>query len=305
MSSSDMITKAFINQNALINNILLVKSICSSSRLMAVLKDNAYGHGFELFQNKEIEDLIDYFAVSRVNEGIELRNLGISKPVILFYGIYNKVHLEKCIEYNIHPIFCSLYQVEIALKYEFFFQSKIWIELDTGMNRSGITNKDFDEVHKKIIKKNNNIEINLITQFCTSDKQNDNVVQLQENNFSDITSNNIKLKSALCSAGIINYPNLKYDIIRPGLLIYGVSPMNNISAIEKGFKPVMTLKSKIIDITGEGDYFSQFSTNIWNNQNLINQNFSSSSLKRLPEVIGLTWRTYKSPSDLHHSISIG
>ena len=63
MSSSDMITKAFINQNALINNILLVKSICSSSRLMAVLKDNAYGHGFELFQNKEIEDLIDYFAV--------------------------------------------------------------------------------------------------------------------------------------------------------------------------------------------------------------------------------------------------
>lgn len=238
---------AEINLDAARHNLLKVRSCVPQAKVMAVIKANAYGHG--LLRMAEAFDGADAFAVARVDEGVRLRKAGITNRIAVLQGFTHAEELQCLIDYQLEAIAHSYPQLELIESWQGQESLAIWLKIDTGMNRLGFKTKDVSLVHQRlkqceIIKK----PINLITHLASADDKTNAFTTQQIKLFNDVAAVFEGERSIANSAGILAWQDAISDWVRPGIMLYGISPFPDSTASKLGLEPVMSLHSKLIAV---------------------------------------------------------
>ncbi len=249
---------AEIDFSNLRHNLSVIRHRAPGSRVMAMVKGNAYGHGMVTVA-KHLRD-VDYFGVVGIEAGIALRHSGVIQPIVLMNGFQSQKELDLLLEYRLDTVVFDFLQIkqiaQISQSPENFYLNT-WIKIDTGMHRLGFQSTEVPKAYESLKACSQVKDIFFMTHFANADQEdsprNNLKVDLSVNQqflrFLKLTEAYPNhLKSAANSGALIQYPESYLDIIRPGIMLYGVSPCSNQSAKALGLKPVMTLKSKIISL---------------------------------------------------------
>jgi alanine racemase len=238
---------AVIDTQALDNNYQQIKQLAPKAKILAVLKANAYGHG--LVRIAKCLSQADAFGVARIDEALALRAGGIIKPIVLLEGFFSKADLPILAVNDLQTIVHNKEQLEAIEQANLDRPLKVWLKVDTGMHRLGISEQDFESFYQRLIQcQNVQKPIVLMSHLACADDTHAQMTTRQIAHFEQLTSGLTEEKSLANSAGLLAWPQSRYDWLRPGLLLYGVSPMINAYRAEHqlAIKPVMTLKSSII-----------------------------------------------------------
>lgn len=256
---------AVIDLDAICHNIQEVKRVVGEGvKVMPVIKADGYGHGAVPIA-KELNKIgVDAFAVAILEEGITLRNNGIKKPILIL-GYTSEYQYSSLIQYEIEPtVFCydmaeSLSKIAQALGKV----AKIHIKLDTGMNRIGFKpTKESVEIVEKISKLPNIKIEGIFTHFACADEADKTSAYEQERKYDQFIQwleekdIYIPIKHVSNSASIIDLDGFRKDMVRSGIITYGLYPSEEVSKDVLDLKPAMELKTHIVYIkeveAGEG-----------------------------------------------------
>lgn len=255
--SSLLRTWAEIDISALLHNFKKIKNMSGGAEIIAVVKANAYGHSVKNVVPALDNAGADRFAVATLQEALELRNLGVKKPILIL-GYTNPDGASLLAENEITQcVFSKEYAQMLSEKaVESGVNVKIHLKLDTGMSRLGFdcrTEELFGLEDATVAANLENLETEgAFTHFAVSDrneKEEDGFTDSQYQRFkkaTDILKSrgvNIPLCHCCNSGAILNDSEKHFSAVRPGIILYGLSPDS--SAPLEGFKPVMTLKTTI------------------------------------------------------------
>jgi len=229
-----------IDRDAVTHNLEIVKNLAPHSKIMAVVKADAYGHGV-LRIAQALED-VDAFGVARLDEAEVLRDAGCKSKIVLLEGVLDCSELRKASDMDLDIVIHSDYQVDLLTRQNRKF--RVWFKINTGMNRLGFLPHDVLPNLQAIRK--NSAEIIIMTHFSSAQLPEDNSAVSQEESFDRIIVGAREEKSLANSAAILALPSTHRDWVRPGLMLYGVSPFTGTIASSYGLRPVMTLKSRLI-----------------------------------------------------------
>lgn len=248
-----------VDLNNIENNINEIRKVIhKNTKIMAVVKANAYGHG-EVEVSKKLNEIgILDFAVATLDEGIILRKAGI-KGSILILGYTDIQNIKIVQKYDLIQTIVDFEYAKEVEKLNLDKKLNVHIKINTGMNRLGESYKNIDNLIKIYNMKNLNI-LGTFTHLCVSDslfEDNIKFTKKQIDNFfkaiDALKLNNINVKKIHIQAsyGIINYNDLECDYVRPGIIMYGVySTLQDKKSckIKLNLKPALKLKSKIVSI---------------------------------------------------------
>lgn len=245
--------EADINLDAIYKNIINIKEIINpSTKIMVVVKAGAYGHG-AVPVAKAIESIVDGYGIATVEEGMELRQAGISKNILIL-GYTSPMQIKDIVEFNITPTIFD-FDTASGLSLEAIKQEKevpIHIKIDTGMSRLGFPCKKniIEEIIK--ISKLDGIKIEgIFSHFACADEVNKDSTYKQLEIFLQIVSLlekediYIPIKHISNSAGIIDIPEGNLDLVRCGIATYGLYPSRDVNHQDVELIPAMTLKTHI------------------------------------------------------------
>ena len=238
---------AVLDLDAAAHNVQMVRSYAPAAKIMAVIKANGYGHG--LLRIAEALQQIDAFAVARVDEGIRLRKAGIKNRIAVLEGFTCTEELDELLHYRLDPVVHSFTQLEIFETRTEQEACAIWLKLDTGMNRLGFKPKEFSAVYQRL-NRCSIIEqpISLMTHLANADDKQDATTLKQISLFNDTVGLLPGQRSIANSAGILAWKEALTDWVRPGVMLYGVSPFPDSTGEQLGLKPVMALHSRLIAV---------------------------------------------------------
>ncbi|MEO0094237.1 MAG: alanine racemase [candidate division WOR-3 bacterium] len=243
---------AGINLDALEENLKAVKKLLNGKKILLAIKADAYGHGAKEIA-AHLDGKVDMFGVAGVEEGINLRtNSGIRSPILILSPIpYSGI--EALFAYNLTP---TISEKEFARVLAQTAKKKnqpikVHIEVDTGMGRTGLS---FAEAEATITKINSEPFLKIegiFTHFPAADTDFDFSLE-QLDKFRQLTENLAKLgikpiRHIANSAGFLNFPESYFDMIRPGLIIYGIHPNQNTNQTIS-LKPVMSLRTRVVNL---------------------------------------------------------
>ncbi len=219
-----------VDLSALKDNLSRVRELVGKeTRIMGIVKSDAYGHGL-IPVARELEKLhIDSLGIDYLSEAIRLRTEGVKTPVVILLGISKPQEAQKVAEYNLTPVIFDLDSARM-LSEEGKKNGRsinVYIKIDTGMGRLGIDFRETDLFLKKFISMKG-IKIEGLTSHLSSADQEDTVfTNTQIKNFREAISASRKLGLELTmnnlanSAGIIRYKEAHFDLVRPGIMLYG------------------------------------------------------------------------------------
>lgn len=245
---------AEINLDALAHNIREVKaSVKPETLVTAVIKADGYGHGAVEIGQTLLDNGADRFAVATLSEAIQLRK-HYSDIDILILGYTPKEDASIVIEHNITQ---TLYDVEDALAFqkEAEYQDKmlkVHIKVDTGMRRLGFEtdHQAIDEIAKITRLSNINVE-GIFTHFAVADEKDKSFTEKQVLKFNAVCKALedkgivIPIKHVSNSAAIIDLPDVNYDMVRAGIMLYGLYPSKMVNHDRIKLREVMSLKAKL------------------------------------------------------------
>ena len=237
---------AVIDLNALGSNYRFIQSLSPDSKVLAVLKANGYGHGLERIA-KALPDA-DAFGVARIDEALALRAAGVVKPIVLLEGFFAEADIDILAVNNLQTIVHNVEQLNAIINADLEKPLNVWLKIDTGMHRLGINPEQLEHFYQALSESSNVQQpIVLMSHLGCADEANNAATPKQIALFETLTRELALEKSLANSAGVIAWPESHYQWIRPGLLLYGVSPLPSQVAVA-GIQPVMTLQSSVIAI---------------------------------------------------------
>lgn len=212
---------------------------------MAVLKADAYGHGAVSISNA-LDNLVDGIGVASLDEAIELREAGVKSPISILSSFYAREEVEALSRFDLTPVIHNLEQARLLLDL-LSRRADVWLKLDTGMHRMGLTPGEFKDCLEKLSKCEIIRDIRVMSHLANADDLMDGYTQQQLDCFLQYTGNQHQ-RSLANSAGVAGWPDTHFEWVRPGLMLYGASPVLGKSVNQLGLHPVMTFKSKLIAI---------------------------------------------------------
>ena len=240
-------SRVIIDIKALEHNFSRIKELVHNSKIMAIIKADAYGHGIVRVA-KTLRDA-DAFGVACLEEAEQLRVASITTPIILLEGPYKPNDLSLIIKLNLEVVIHNEYQLELLEKSKIDGSIKVWLKIDTGMHRLGFSVDKTEEMLRRLMLcRNINSTPILMSHLATANEKNHALTYQQLDTFREISKIVNIEKTIANSAAVINFPDVHFDWVRPGLMLYGVSPLINSCGHDHGLKSVMTLESEIISI---------------------------------------------------------
>lgn len=236
--------KATISQAALQHNLAVVKKHAPHSRIMAVVKANAYGHG--LMHVAHGLNAADGFAVLGLNDAIDLRKAGFNQAILLLEGVFSAQELMLAASFDIDVVVHSTQQVEMLDNTKLSKAVNIHLKMNTGMNRLGFMPSEFSSAFSRLNACKNVNTVTLMTHFATADEDVGIAAPLAV--FQKASAGFSQATSLANSATILRYPQAHGDWVRPGIMLYGSTPVAGTPASEFNLKPVMQLSSEIISV---------------------------------------------------------
>jgi alanine racemase len=238
---------ASIDTGALRHNLGVIRQWAPASRVMAVIKANAYGHG--LVAVARALESADAFAVARVDEGLTLRQAGVLTRTVLLEGVFDHAQLAAAAVAGFELVVHTAEQIELLRAAPPGVTFTVWLKLDTGMNRLGFKGPAFDAAHAALRELPAvRAPLNLFTHLSSADTPDSTTTAEQLAQFSTVTALLEGERSIANSAGMLGFADAQADWVRPGLLLYGASPFPGTIGPDYGLRPVMTLHSHVIAV---------------------------------------------------------
>jgi alanine racemase len=239
--------RAVIDTAALRSNLETIRARAPGSKVMAVVKANAYGHG--LIMTAVALPQTDAFAVARLEEGVMLREAGITRPIILLEGVFNAEQLLEAAVHRFEVVVHDPLQVALLEAFRGSFRFTVWVKIDTGINRLGFRPEDFPGALARLRALATPVrELRVLTHLARADERDVPMTTEQVRRFHAATGSLGLATSIGNSAGIFGWSDAAGDWVRPGLALYGVSPIADVRGAQLGLKPVMTLESAVIGL---------------------------------------------------------
>lgn len=238
--------RATIDLSALRGNFAVARQRAAGASLWAVVKANAYGHGL-MRAAEALDDLADGFALLDLNDAVALREAGFRQPILLLEGIFEADELPLYAEYGLTPVVHALEQVEMLAGAALPARLPVYLKINTGMNRLGLSAEEFHPALTALETMNSVGSITLMTHFADADLERG--IDWQMACFKEATQGCGNTVSLANSAALLRYPESCRGWARPGIMLYGSSPFpQDESADQLGLRPVMTLSSQLISI---------------------------------------------------------
>lgn len=261
------------------HNMSAVKELVNGKALvMAVVKADAYGHGADVIAEEALKCGADYLAVARLNEALDLRMSGIDAPLLLFgqsLPVYAELYIKHDIIVSTHSFDAAALLSGAAVKLGGTL--RVHVKIDTGMGRLGMVNGDEADTVKRISDLPGISVEGVYSHFANADRTDKSHALLQLHKFNEIRE---KLNSSFTyppffhianSAAVMELPESHLDLVRPGIMLYGLYPSLEMDRGKTQLKPVMTLKSQISQVkkTGPGFAVSYGSTYVTGKETII------------------------------------
>ncbi|MBP8063812.1 MAG: alanine racemase [Acinetobacter sp.] len=236
----------YIDSEALQYNLNRVKQLAPTAKIVSMVKANAYGHG--------VKDCLaalantDAFGVACLEEALEIRELGYQQPITLIEGIFSAEEMQIVIDQNIEIIVHHQQQLDWlrANKDAYIAKNlKVWVKLNSGMNRLGFkVDEIIDVIHQL---KADGFNCVLAMHFANADADNHPLNEQQKQQFLHVKEACAPILASCCnSAAIFKWPELNFDFVRPGIMLYGASPFADKTVEDLDIRPVMTFTAEII-----------------------------------------------------------
>ena len=254
------IIRARVDSAALRHNLGVIRRAAPDSRVMAVVKANAYGHG--LVPTALALSDADSFAVARLEEGLQLRSAGVVQPIVLLEGVFSAEQLAEAARQGFELVVHDPLQLTLLEGYAGTHRFTLWVKIDTGMNRLGFRPEDFPRAYERLrALAVPALEIRVMTHLARADETDCEMTCEQVARFQALLPLHVPLPgrrredradrgrfvtSIGNSAGTLGWADARGDFVRPGLALYGVSPFANKIATDLGLLPVMSLETTVI-----------------------------------------------------------
>lgn len=238
-----------IHAQALQHNARRVKSAAPDSKIQSVIKANAYGHG-AVETAGILYDLSDGYAVSCIPEAVILRQAGIDKPITILQGHQSSDDLRIAAELDLRLTIHEKRQLTLLDAFSKHHQFEINLKVDTGMHRLGFQPDEAPDIFNNL---QNHISIKpgslvLMTHLSCADDLDSDYTNEQLQCFENLGENIKAQRSIANSAGILGWKNSHADWVRPGIMLYGSSPIRNKSRDEFDLKATMTFEAPVISV---------------------------------------------------------
>lgn len=239
--------RATIDTAALRANLAVARKAADGARVMAVIKANAYGHG--LVPCARALGDADAFAVARMEEAVEIRRAGLAQTLVLLEGVFHPDQMGPAAQLGAELVVHAPEQVEMLEQYAGAHRFPVWLKIDTGMNRLGFPPGAAAELLNRLATCQAVAgRPRLMTHLATADIPTDPETPEQIQRFAEVTADLEGERTAANSAGLLAWPESRLDWVRPGIMLYGVSPFEGRAGQELGLRPVMSLVSELIAI---------------------------------------------------------
>lgn len=240
-------TRTFIDTTALRHNLARVRELAPRSRVMAVIKANAYGHGFDAVA-AALEGA-DGFAVARLEEALALRAAGVERRILMLEGAMSAEQLDAAACADIDQMVHTFEQLEMLEARSGQEVVRAWMKLDSGMNRLGFRAENFAQALERLTRiRNVAPDPTLVTHLASADEVASPQTEVQLAAFEAATRGRPGERSVANSAAILAWPAARGDWVRPGLMLYGISPFPDGSGAEVDLRAVMTFESGVIAV---------------------------------------------------------
>jgi alanine racemase len=237
--------RATVDTAALHHNLGVVRRLAPGARVMAVIKANAYGHGL-VGTGRALRDA-DAFAVARIEEAVALREAGLENPVVLLEGVLDAAQLPLAASLALELVVHSPEQLAMLEHAQLPCPIKAWLKLDTGMNRLGFPPAEARAAAGRLSACAQVAPgVRLMTHLACADERDARVTDSQLECFTAALGDLPGERSVANSAGLLWRRDCHADWVRPGIMLYGVSPFADNTGDDLGLRPAMELMSTVI-----------------------------------------------------------
>lgn len=239
---------ATISTAALQHNLQQARRYAPDVRVLAVIKANGYGHGLATVARALVD--ADAFAVGTMHEGHELRMLMPQHDIVVLQGIVDADDVRQCIDEHLQVIIHSEYQLALLESAgDANNPVQCWLKVDTGMHRLGVMPDQVAQLVQRCQQSPHVADkVTVMSHLACADEPEHPENRMQMETFADLEPGDEYPRSLANSAATIAFPDARYDWVRPGIMLYGISPLQGQTADALGLRPVMTLKSRLIAI---------------------------------------------------------
>ncbi len=239
--------QALIDLEALRHNYRLARRL-GGGKALAVIKADAYGHG-AVACARALEAEADGFGVACIEEALELRRAGITRPVLLLEGFFDAAELPLIVEHGLWTAVASPWQVDAMAAFRTDATLQVWLKLDSGMHRLGLSVDEFRAAHARLSALPHIAPMVLMSHFARADELDSPRTQEQLATFNRAIDG-LQGETSLCnSPALLGWPQVRSDWVRPGLMLYGADPLYPQPSAHAGqLRPVMTLQSRVIAV---------------------------------------------------------
>lgn len=239
---------ATVDLAAIQHNLRQVRRYAPRSRVMAAIKADAYGHGAVPVARALESARVDAFAVACMEEAMQLRGAHIGTPIALLEGIISAEEAALAVYERLQVVVHADWQLALLEALPDSAEVSLWFKLDSGMHRLGFPLADVPKLRAALSRHPQWRFMGWITHLACGDEPENRFTAEQIERFDAALVGASGDRSIANSAGILAWPQARADWVRPGLMLYGASPLAQRPALELGLKPAMTLQSRLISV---------------------------------------------------------
>ncbi len=243
---------------ALAHNVRQIKGLLApDTQIMAVVKADAYGHGSIDIARTLVAEGVGWLAVATVSEGIELRQANIVVPILILGGVNSDIQVQAIVKWGLEPTICTIEQAMLISKAAAREQPSqpvsVQIKLDTGMSRLGADWQEAVTFFEKVVQLPYLKISGLYSHLATADEIDRTVLEMQLDRFEQATTAishsgySVPLLHLANSAGILVSDRLHYQLVRPGLILYGLCPAPHLQS-NIDLQPVLSVRARVNQI---------------------------------------------------------
>jgi alanine racemase len=239
---------ATVDLSAVRHNLRRVRELAPQSRVMAPVKADAYGHGaVEIARTLESAG-VDALAVACMEEAQHLRDAHVQAPIALLEGVISAEEAALAAYERLHIVVNDFWQLALLESMPSAATLDLWFKLDTGMHRLGFPLDAVPQLRAKLKRYANWRFQGWMTHLASADEPEQPATLQQIDAFDAALREVPGARSIANSAGLLLWPQARRDWVRPGLMLYGASPVPDKTGEQLGLRPVLTLESRLIAV---------------------------------------------------------
>ena len=235
--------RVIVNTNAVQANLEVVRACAPGAQVMAIIKADGYGHGIERIAGA-LAPHADAFGVASIEEACRVRDAGVSSRVVLLEGPFAESELAEIATHSLETVVHTEEQIEWLERAD--PSIPVWIKIDTGMHRLGFDPAEAREAIERLARPGRTVRY--MTHLASAHRESDPSVAEQLHAFERLMSGFSGERSIANSGAVLAWPACHAQWVRPGLMLYGVSPFHGRRGADHGLTPAMTVASSLIAV---------------------------------------------------------